>query len=339
MCTSVRPMHSQVIGYVGRRIAWSAAVLVLASVVIFGGMHALPGNPLATYESTPGLTAAQIAHIQRTLGLDQSLVHQYFSWALGALHGNLGYSYFNPEFSTASLIGPRIGPSVELAFCSIVIGLLLAVPLSLLSARRPFSLFDRSVVAFSTASIAVPPFWLAVLLIALLSVHFGLFPTRGYVSLFTDPLQNLRLIFLPASRWGSSPSGILIRFLRSSLLDTATADFVRTARGKGLTRRQIMRRHVLPNASLPTLNVVGVLVGSMLGGIVIIEYIFGWPGLGSLMLSSVLDRDYEVLEALLLFAAIVFIVSSLVVDLVTLAADPRMRQRSAAVPESSEEIR
>lgn len=314
-------------GYLLRRVVTSAVLLFLCSIIIFVGLRLIPGDPLSIYASTPGFTRLQLKEIRHELGLDRSIPQQYLSWIGGALRGDFGRTYYNPNFTTNALIAGRLGPTVELASVSLLFALLLAVPLGIASAMRPFSLFDRLVSGTATATIALPPFWGAILLIAVFSVWLDWLPTRGYVSIFDDPIENLRLITLPALALGLALSGVILRFLRSSLLETLNAEFVRTAYGKGLLRRKVVLVHAFPNALLPTLTVVGVLVGSMLGGVVIIEFIFGWPGLGDLAMNSILKRDYAVLQALLLLAAATFIVSSLVVDLVSFALDPRLHVR------------
>lgn len=314
-------------GYLLRRLVTSVVLLFLCSIIIFVGLRVIPGDPLSIYGSTPGFTSDQLEEIRHELGLDRSIPQQYLSWIGGTMRGDFGRTYYNPNFTTNELIAERLIPTVELAFVSILLALLLAVPLGIASAMRPFSLFDRLVSGSATATIALPPFWAAILLIAIFSVRLDVLPTRGYVSIFDEPIENLRFITLPALALAIVLSGVILRFLRSSLLETLNAEFVRTAHGKGLLRRQVVLGHAFPNALLPTLTVVGVLVGSMVGGVVIIEFIFGWPGLGDLAMNAILKRDYAVLQALLLLAAAMFIVSSLVVDLVSFALDPRLRLR------------
>ncbi len=312
-------------GQVLRKLATSLVLLALCSVLIFVGLRLLPGDPTSILANNPQVTPSQRELVKQELGLDKSIPHQYLLWIAGVVTGDFGYTYYNPDFTTQELIVPRIFPTIELAVLAIVIALVLAVPLGVVAAMYPFGMLDRFVSGFAAAAIALPGFWVAILLIEVFAVRLGWFPTRGYVSPVEDPIRNLQSVFLPAVSLAIVLSGIVVRFLRASMLETVQAEFVRTAHGKGLLWRSVVLRHVFRNALLPTLTVVGLLVGSMLGGVVVTEYVFGWPGLGSLVLDAVGKRDYAVLQALLLLAAAAFILISHLVDLAAFALDPRLR--------------
>jgi peptide/nickel transport system permease protein len=313
-----------VIRYIARRAGISVVMLTLASMLIFAALRIIPGDPTAARASRPGVTQEQLEQIRHELGLDRPIPEQYVRWLGGVLRGDFGTTYFS-DYSTTELISRRIFPTVELAAVSIVLALLIAVPLGILAAMRPHSLLDRLIAGYASAGMALPQFWLAILLISLFSVQLGWLPTRGYVSVFDDPLENLRLIVLPSLTMAIVISAPILRFLRASLLETISADFIRTAQGKGLLWRRVVLRHALPNGLIPSLTFAGLVVGTMLGGIVVIEWVFGWQGLGSLALESVFKRDYAVLQGVVLLAAAAFIVTTLVVDLITLFLDPRLR--------------
>lgn len=311
--------------YVGRRLITSLLLLLGASVLIFAGMHLIPGNPLAIYEARPGFSAQQIAQLRHELGLDQPIWRQYLSWLNQVAHGTFGRSDFDPTFTTSALLFPAVPATVELACAGILLALAMAIPAALICALRPLSIVDRFFNLLATASFAIPSFWLGVMLLALFSVKFNILPARGYVGLSQDPLENIRLLILPAVTLALGLFGIFLRFLRASILDVIALPFMQMAHAKGLTWRQVVVRHGLLNAFMPTLHVAGAIFGSLLGGIVVIEYVFGWPGVGGLMLTAINNRDYSVIEGILILAAAAFIAVSLAVDIISLAIDPRLR--------------
>jgi peptide/nickel transport system permease protein len=273
---------------------------------------------------------AAAADLRSRLGLDDPLILQYFDWVKGLLAGDMGTSYFS-QTKVSTLVAQRIGPSLELAVVSMTMAVVIAVPLALLAALKPRSIIDKAVGGFTTLTMAVPSFLIAIVLVAVFSVRLGLLPTRGYVSPFTDLAANLRVVFLPALTLALTSAAPILRFLRTSLAEVSSAPYMRTARGKGLRWPLALVRHALPNALLPTLTVMGLIVGRLLGGVVVIEYIFGWPGLGSLVVDAVLKRDYAVLQTTVLVAAATFILSALVVDVLYGVVDPRLRIRPKVV--------
>jgi peptide/nickel transport system permease protein len=312
-----------------RRALTTVAMLVAASLLIFVVLRVLPGDPTTTQlGSITGTSADTIAKLQHQLGLDRPIWSQYATWVGNVLSGDLGRSYFS-EQPVTRLMGGRIWPTAELTFVSLLLALVFSLPAGILAAMRPRGIVDRAVTAISSLAMSVPAFLIAIVLIYVFAVKLKLVPTRGYVSLFEDPLENLRLIALPAITLGFVGAGPILRYLRASLAEASNAPYMRTAEGKGLLFRQTVLRHAMPNALIPTLTVVGLEVGRLLGGVVIVEYIFGWPGLGTLIVDSVFKRDYPVLQAGVLFAAAAFIVVTLIVDLLYGVLDPRLRARMA----------
>jgi peptide/nickel transport system permease protein len=307
----------------------TVAMLVAASVLIFVVLRVLPGDPTTTrLGSVYGTSADVVSRLQHQLGLDRPIWSQYATWLGNVVTGDLGQSYFSQE-SVGRLMGGRIGPTAELTVVSLILALLFSLPVGIAAAVRPGGVLDRISTVLSSLAMSVPAFLIAIVLIYVLAVKLELFPTRGYVSLFDDPLGNLRMIALPAITLGFVGAGPILRYLRASLAEASGAPYMRTAQGKGLLYGQSVVRHAVPNALIPTLTVVGLEVGRLLGGVVIVEYIFGWPGLGTLLVDSVFKRDYPVLQAGVLFAAAAFILVTLAVDLLYGVLDPRLRARIA----------
>lgn len=309
-----------------RRVIASCLLLIFTSIVIFVVLRVIPGDPTSVKLGLPGVSRAQVQELRHQLGIDRPIVVQYLSWLGGAVHGDFGQSYFS-NFPTSTLIGRAIGPTVELALAAMLLVTAFAIPASVVMVVRPRSIASRALSMFASISMAMPAFWLGVLLITLFSVRLGWLPSRGYASLISSPTENLKYLVMPAVTLAFVVVGPVIRFLYTSLQEALTADYVRTAQGKGLVWRAVAVRHALPNGLLPTLNFVGIMTGSLLGGVVIIEWLFGWPGLGALAVNSVSVRDYSVLEGVVLLAAATFIVISLAVDVLTFVIDPRLRSR------------
>jgi peptide/nickel transport system permease protein len=299
-------------------------MLALVSLIIFFVLRIIPGDPTSELSGQIGVTDEQLAAAREEMGLDEPLSTQYLDWIAGVVQGDFGVSYFSGS-PTTELIADRAWPTIELCIAALAIGLLIAVPLALLSALRPHSGLDKSLGMFASAGLAMPPFWFGVLLIWAFAVQLGWLPSRGYVSVVDDPVENLRHLLLPAVTLGVVISAPVMRFLRASLLEALSSDYIRTAEGKGLRWHQVVVRHALPNSLLPTLHFVGLLVGTLLGGVTVIEWVFGWPGLGSLAVDAVAKRDYVVLQGVVLLAAGVFIVTTWLVDVLSMLLDPRLR--------------
>jgi peptide/nickel transport system permease protein len=315
--------------YVLRRLVTSAALLILGSMAVFLLMRVIPGDPTITKlgGSIKEVDKETLDAIRAELGLDKSIPEQYVDWVGGIVHGDFGASYFS-QFSVTSLIEQRYGATLLLAFMAMLIGLLIAVPASVAGAIWPNRILGAALSGFAAVGIAIPTFVIGIGLIIVVGVELDLLPTQGYVSFQDDPLQSVKSTALPAITLGIGVAAATMRILRPSLLDVGSASFVRTARGKGLLRRQVVVRHELPNASIPTITAAGIIVAHLVGGAVIVEYVFARPGLGSLLVDSVYQRDYGVLQALVLLAVAVFIVTSLVVDVILGFVDPRLRTKA-----------
>jgi peptide/nickel transport system permease protein len=309
-------------GYLLRRVAATVAVLWGVSVAVFALIHLVPGDPVRLALGTR-YDAATYAALRHRAGLDRPLLAQYVHWLGGALHGDLGVS-FRSEDPVSTVIGERLPATASLAVAAIVVALGIAVPLGLLSALRPQSVFDRAATVLSQVGISVPDFWLGILAILVLAGLLGWFPAGGYVPLTEDPARWFDHLVLPALTVGVVSGAVLTRFVRASALEVLNEDHVRTARAKGLPEWTILRRHVLRNAAVPVLTVIGIQLAYLLSGVVVVEIVFSWNGLGQLALQAVQSRDYPVLQGAVLLFALVFLVVNLVVDLLYAILDPRI---------------
>lgn len=314
--------------YVARRVAASVVLLFLSSIVIFCLMRVIPGDPTITKlgGAIQGVDPRALQAIRHQLGLDRSIPDQYVHWLGGIARGDFGRSYYS-QFPVTTLITERIGATAELAVVALLIALFVAVPAATLGTIWRSRIFDGLLSGFTAVGLATPAFVTGILLIVVFGVKLGWLPTQGYVSFTQHPLASLKSVLLPAVTLSIVVAAPVLRVLRASLADVESASYTRTAAGKGLLRRQVVLRHVLPNAAIPALTTVGVVVGGLLGGAVITEYVFARPGLGTLMVDAVYQRDYGVLQALVLLAAASFILSSLAVDLLYGVIDPRLRVR------------
>jgi peptide/nickel transport system permease protein len=312
-----------------RRLVTSVGLLILGSMVVFVLMRVIPGDPTITKlgGSIKEVDQETLDTIRAQLGLDESIPRQYLDWVGGILHGDFGSSYFS-QFSVTSLVAQRYGATLLLAFMAMLIGGLIAVPASIAGAIWPNRVLGLALSAFTAVGIAIPTFVIGILLIISLGVELDWLPTQGYVSFRADPIGSVRSTALPAITLGIGVAAATMRILRPSLLDVGSSSFVRTAKGKGLLRREVVVRHELPNASIPTITAAGIIMAHLVGGAVIVEYVFARPGLGSLLVDSVYQRDYGVLQALVLLAVAVFILTSLVVDVLLGFVDPRLRSQA-----------
>ena len=310
-------------GYIARRVLQAVGVLFGVSILVFLLIHLVPGDPVRLALGTRFDPETYEALRQRA-GLDQPLVVQYFDWIGGALQGDLGVS-FRSGRPVTEMILERLPATLALAVGAIVVALVMAFTLGTIAALRQGSTIDHFATAVSQFGISMPDFWMGILLILLFALQLDLLPPSGYVSPLENPWEFLRHLIMPAVTVGVVSGSILTRFVRSSVLEALGEDYTRTARSKGLRERTILVGHVMRNALIPTITVTGLQLAYLLSGVVVIEVVFAWQGLGLLALNAVLGRDYPVLQgAVLLFAAF-FLLVNLVVDLLYSYVDPRIR--------------
>lgn len=309
--------------YALRRVLAVPFMLLGVSVILFAIMHAAPGGPEAVLMGG-NLDQATAARIRANLGLDRPLPVQYVDWLLALLHGNWGNSYLTGEPVTR-MIMEHLGPTLELTVVAVVVALLVAVPAGVVASVRPDSWFDRLSSAAAFAGISFPSFWLGIMLILLFASYLHWLPVEGISSITGGGIwDRLRHLILPAVTLASTQIASLLRFTRSSMMEAIQQEYVRTARAKGLTERVVIYKHALRNALLPVVTVLGLSLSFIVGGAVLIETVFAWPGVGQLAVQSVFSRDYPVIMGVNVMIAAVVIVGNLVTDLTYALIDPRI---------------
>jgi peptide/nickel transport system permease protein len=271
------------------------------------------------------LSPDQLASLRSYFGLDQPLPVQYWTWITALLHGDAGFSIRTGRPVLVE-IGERLPATLELAAAAAAIAIALGIPLGLVSAIRPGSRVDLAARIGGLVGLSLPSFWLGTLIIVLFSLYLRWLPnTGGYVDFATDPLGNLRLLLFPAITLGVALAAATMRMTRSAMLDVLGADYVRTAKAKGLRPALIVRRHVLKNGLIVVVTLLGIQVGQLLGGTVVVEEIFSIPGVGRMLLTAIVQRDYALVQGAVLVIAILFVATNIVVDLLYGYLDPRIR--------------
>jgi peptide/nickel transport system permease protein len=311
------------IEYVVRRVIAIIPVLFGISILVFVLVHLIPGDVAQILLGTQA-TDQQIETLRRTFGLDRPLPVQYVDWLSHILRGDFGVSFRTNRPVLPDLVS-RFGVTLQLTLVSMLIALGVAIPLGVASAANKGKSSDAIARIAALLGLSIPNFWLGTLLILFVSVTLHWLPPVGFVSLLDDPWLGLQTLILPALALGTAVAAFIMRMVRSSLLEVLSQDFIRTAHAKGLESRTVLYRHALKNAFIPVLTVIGVQIGYLLGGAVIIESIFSLPGMGRLLLDSISNRDYSIVQGGVLFIALVFSLVNLSVDLVYGWLDPRIR--------------
>jgi peptide/nickel transport system permease protein len=309
--------------YLARRLAASVVTLFLATVVVFVGVRALPGDP-AVALSAESNDPKVIAAIEHKYHLDEPVVLQYWHWLGLAVRGDLGDSPLT-RLSVSSVLGDRLPVTAELAVLALAIGLLIGVPAGVLAATRPGRLTDYLASGVALGGLSIPHFWFGIVLILLLAVHRHVLPAAGFVPILQDPVSNLLHMLLPAFVLGTGLAAVVMRQTRSAMIESLGADYVRTARAKGLSEWTVVAVHALRNSLITVVTVFGLQLGALIGGVVTIEQVFGIPGIGKLTLDSVFQRDYPTLQGVVLLTATAYIVVNLLVDLTYSLVNPRIR--------------
>ncbi len=308
-----------------RRGASSLSVLALSVVMMFLSIRILPGDPvLARLGAATEVTPEALAALREEAGLNRPLLAQLLDWIGDAFRGDLGVSYIS-QFPVTQLVAERIPVTLELTFFIILIAVILALILAPLSTLKPGSILDRVIGYYTSIGLSVPGFVIGIILILVFSLTLQWLPSRGYVPISEDVLENLKLMLLPAVTGGLTATPYLVRYLRASMLEVKQSPFVRTAEGKGISSGRILFRHVLPNSLIPTLTMLGLIVGYTLSGVVVIEYMFGLPGIGSLAIESSFKRDYAVIQGVALTIISFFILTTFLFDVLCGIVDPRLR--------------
>lgn len=311
------------LAYAAKRFALALPTLFLVSLIVFGVMRLIPGDPAALILGDAA-DPETLAVLREQLGLNQPLAVQFFDWISRLLGGDWGTSLTNDEPVLPTII-ERFSFTVTLVLPVFAIALCLALPAGLLAARKYGSRFDSIVTVAAIVSLSVPGFWVALLLILVFGVELGWLPTVGYVTVDDNWTTQVRYLILPAAALLIVETGQLLRMMRASSLEVLEAEYIMHARAKGLPETRVAWRHAFPNALAPTLTLAGMLLGSLLGGAAVIETVFALPGLGRLLVDSVFQRDYPVVQGVLLLVATLQIAMNLLVDLLHPVLDPRVR--------------
>ena len=309
--------------YLLRRLGTIVPTLVLVSMLVFGLQQLLPGDPaviLAGEDQDPGV----VAYLRQKMHLDQPLPVQYLYWVGGVLRGDLGES-LRIQKPVLDLVAEKLPVTLQLASMAIVIAVLIGVTAGVVSAVRRGTAWDYAANLFALWGLSIPNFWLGILFILLFAVRLGWLPASGYVSPFEDLRGNLAAMIMPAFVLGNAFAAVLMRHTRSSMLNVMSADYVRTARAKGLSERVVVLKHALRNALIPVITLGALGFGELLGGTVLTETVFTIPGFGKLVVDAVFNRDYAVVQGVVLVTATAFIVLNLLADLAYFAVNPRMR--------------
>src|ERR1700674_3080782 len=308
--------------YVLRRVLLMVPVAFLVTVGVFMLIHLSPGAP-ALIILGEDRTPQAVAQVHQEFGLDKPLYVQYLIWVGHIGHGDWGRSYTTHE-PVFNAISDRLPATLELGIAALVWSLVVAIPLGTIAAVRRGSVADRVATGISVAGVSVPNFFIGIVLIYVLSVTARIFPFGGYVPITQDPWESLRHVILPAIALGTAGTAINMRFTRSSMIEVLNHDFIRTARAKGASWRRAVFVHALKNALIPVVTIVGLQIGGIIEGAVVTETVFTWPGVGRLAVESIFNRDYTVVQGVVLLAAFSYMLANLAVDLVYGWLDPRI---------------
>ena len=301
--------------YIVERVLQAIPVIVLTTLAVFLLLHLAPGDPVRMM-ATPTATAEDLANLRSRLGLDQPLPAQYGRWITSALRGDLGES-LRSGAPGLEILPERYWNTIRLTVVSMALAIVVGGLAGVIAAAKAGSPLDLLTTTVAVAGLSIPPFWLGLMLILLFSVTLGWLPAGG-----GDSWQHL---ILPAISLGAATAAIIARMVRSTLLEVLRTDYLRTGRAKGIREQALLFRHAMPNALIPTVTVVGLQFGTLLAGAVITEVVFSWPGVGSLLVTSILNRDFPLVQATLLIVSLTFIVVNLLTDLVYFWIDPRIR--------------
>jgi peptide/nickel transport system permease protein len=309
--------------YFVRRLLALIPVMAVVVTIVFFIIHLIPGDPVGVMLG-PDATPTQIEETRRALGLDRPLHEQLFKFYGRVLGGDLGHSYFLDRPVTTALL-ERAEPTIVLTLLSLLVAVAIGVPSGIIAAASPGSLWDRVLMLGALLGVCIPGFWLSLNFIYLFAVRLGWLPAAGYASFTTDPVAALRYMVLPAVSLGFNQSALIARISRSCMREVLQQDYIRTARAKGLSLWAVVCVHAFRNALVPVVAVIGVTMAILIGGAVVTEIVFNIPGLGRLIISAILRRDYPVVQGVVLVTAAAYVLINLVVDMLYAFIDPRIR--------------
>ncbi|MEA2512952.1 MAG: peptide/nickel transport system permease protein [Thermomicrobiales bacterium] len=311
--------------YLLRRLVQVVPTIVGISILVFGLMRFLPGDIVSLMVNPDNpMPEDQRETLRRMFGLNEPIYVQYLRWVGGIARGDFGVS-LRMSTPVTSLLFQRLGVTVELALLAVAFSALIAVPLGVLAAVRPNGISALSAQVLGLVGLSFPSFWIATMLLLVSSLYFDWQPELIWISPFDDPIANAQQMFLPVLSLSLALIAVVMRMTRSAMLDTLSQDYIRTARAKGHRERIVIWRHAFKNALIPVMTVIGLQIGGLLGGAVVIEQIFGLPGIGWLILNAIYQRDYPVVQGGVLFVAVGFVLINLLVDLLYSYVNPRIR--------------
>jgi peptide/nickel transport system permease protein len=312
-----------VLEFLVHRAAISVVTLFVISLIVFTGVRMIPGDPARVMGGTES-DEAGLAEIRAKYGLDDPVPIQYLRWVRLAVSGDLGESIRTRE-SVVRTVARKLPITIELAALSLLVAVGVAIPVGVLSAVRRNSLWDFLANGVSLCGLSVPSFWLGIMLILFFSVRLGVLPASGFVPLWEDPLANLKRMIMPAFVLGCALTAVLMRQTRNSMIEILSADYIRTARAKGLAGRAVVFRHAIRNGLIPVVTILGLQMGALMGGAVVTEQIFVVPGCGRLIVEAVFTRDYPLVQGVVLLTASSYVLINLLVDVSYTLLDPRIR--------------
>lgn len=308
-----------------RRVVAIFPIVFIVSVISFGIVNVLPGDvALAILGENQARNEDAYQRVRKELGLDRPVLDRYIRWVGSALSGDLGKSFRTNEPVLSGVVR-RLGPTTQLALMSVVIAVVIGVPLGILSAVYRGRLLDNISTLIALWGVAMPNFWLGIILIYVFSVWLRWLPPSGFVPIFEDPMTSLRLLLMPSIALSTGLTGVILRQTRSSMLEVLGEDFVRTARSKGLSAPSVLWKHALRNALVPIVTVIGMQLGRLVGGTVTVELVFSIPGMGRLAADTIYFRDFPVLQGIMLITALAVLLASLVTDIIYSVVDPRIQ--------------
>tara|TARA_B100001123_G_C15190973_1_gene979364 strand:- start:225 stop:1175 length:951 start_codon:yes stop_codon:yes gene_type:complete len=310
--------------YILHRLLILMPVLILVSMFCFSLLHLIPGDPIDFMFSDEDLDDAETrAMFEKALGLDMPVWKQYLVWIGNILQGDFGQSIHFEQPNT-DLILERFPATLLLTVAAMIVSFIIAIPAGVIAAIKRNTPTDHAAMTFALFGISIPNFWFGILLIMAFSIYFPILPSSGYEASITDPIETLKFVALPAITLGTAVAAILARMTRSEMLEEIGKEYVRTARAKGVSERMVIFKHTLKNAMVPILTLLGLQFANLLGGTVIVETVFQWPGVGSLVIDAVYGRDYPLVQALILIFAVIFVVVNFFVDILYKWANPRI---------------
>jgi peptide/nickel transport system permease protein len=309
--------------YIVRRLGATVVVMAVVAFVVFALLYFTPGDPAAILAGDAA-TSDDIAKIRSKLGLDQPFFTRFGSWIWALLHGDLGTSIFT-NLPVLHLIGQRVGPTLSLTLCTLIVSLALAIPLGVVAAARVGTWVDRTVMGFSVLGFSVPVFVLAYALILTFSIELGWLPVQGYRPLNEGVWEWLRHLILPSLALGTVYIALIARITRASMLDVLSQDYIRTAQAKGLSSNAVLTGHALKNAAVPIMTIVGIGIALLIGGAIVTETVFALPGIGRLTVDAILRRDYPIIQGVILMFSAIYVIINLAIDLSYVFFDPRIR--------------